>query len=837
MKKRVTGWLLRRDSWKQLILLAVIVLLFISGGIFLWVATLKIPDLESFQDKILSGSTRLYDKTGEIVLYDLNKDVRQQVVPYENISPYIKNATIAIEDSEFYVHKGVRPMAFLRAVIVNLQSGEFKQGGSTITQQVIKNALLTSDKRISRKIKEWVLALKLERIMTKDQILNLYLNGSPYGGNAYGVEEASKRFFNKSAKDLTLAESAYLAAIPQAPSTYSPFGKHVDKLETRKNVVLQRMKELNFISEAEYETARAEKVTFTKQDINSIKAPHFSMFIKEYLIEKYGEDVVNTGGLKVITTLDYKLQEKAEAIVKENALKNTKNFNATNAGMIAIDPATGQLLVMVGSRDYFDKEIDGNFNITTAHRQPGSSFKPFAYVTAFTKGYTPETVLFDVPTQFSTNCDAYGNPTSPGIQKDSCYMPNNYDLNFRGPMSLRNALAQSINIPAIKTLYLAGMKDTLQTARDLGITSLSNVNQYGLTLVLGGGEASPLEMTGAYGVFANNGMRNPTTGILKITDREGKVLEEFKADPKQVVPEQSVLLLNDVLSDNVARLPLNGPGSATDFGSRQVALKTGTTNDTRDTWIIGYTPQIAVGAWAGNNDNSVMIRKTSGLIIAPMWRQFMNEALKDLPEVAFKEPEPIDPNLKPILRGSWQGGQTYTVDRTTGLPATDATPPENREERSSGGEVHTILHYVDKNNPTGNPPANPASDSQYYLWETPVRNWAEKNGAASPNPQQNQQQPQNGAPLVIITSPTANASFNKSDRMNAAISTQSQTPLKRAEFYINGTYVGVKNSAPFNLDIDLSLSPASQGSNNQLKVVVFDQNEVKNETTLQFSIK
>ncbi len=708
-------------------MVAIIAVFILAGFLAIWITTLKLPDVNSIQDRFLAGSTKIYDRTGTILLYDLGQNVRQQVVPYDDISQNMKNATIAIEDEKFYQHSGIEVTSIIRALLADIITLHFTQGGSTITQQVVKNSLLTTDKTISRKIKEWVLSMKLEQVMTKDQILNLYLNGTSYGGNYYGVEEASENFFGTSSKNLDIAQSAYLAALPQAPSYYSPFGNNRSALDDRKNLVLEKMLSNNFITQAQYDSAKAEKVTFLQQQDNSIKAPHFVMFIENYLEAKYGDDMVKNGNLKVITTLDYTLQAKAEAIVKQYALSNQKKFNASNAAMTAIDPTTGQILVMVGSRDYFDTTIDGNFNVTLAHRQPGSAFKPFVYATAFNEGYTPDTVVFDVPTQFSTACDAYGNPLSPGAD---CYTPQNYDNKFVGPISFRDALAQSRNVPSIKVLYLAGIQNSITTAQDMGITSLGDANQYGLTLVLGGGEVSPLEMTSAYGVFADNGIRNPYTGILSVTDANDNVLEQYTANPQQVLPTQSALLINDVLSDNTARLPLNGPGSSTDFPDRDVALKTGTTNNYRDVWTIGYTPQIVVGAWAGNNDDTPMTHSTSGLIVAPMWRAFMDVALADYPPVTFLKPAPTDPNLKPVLRGIWQGNQTYTIDSSTGLLATDQTPANLRVEKAIPN-VHSILYWVNKDDPTGPAPTNPASDPQYSLWEPGVEAWVAANGSSS----------------------------------------------------------------------------------------------------------
>lgn len=837
--RRFTNWLFSKRFWKNAVLTVIIGFLFVTGIVMLWVASLRIPDLASFEEKVLAGSTRIYDKTGEILLYDLNQDVRRQVVPFSEISQHAKNATIAIEDEKFYEHKGIAIVSIFRAVWVDIQHLSLSQGGSTITQQVIKNSLLTTDKKISRKIKEWVLALKLERVMSKDEILNLYLNSTPYGGTVYGIEVASQNFFGKSSRDLTIAEAAYLAALPQSPSYYSPYGNHVNELTNRKNLVLAKMKELGYINEQEFNSAKAEKITFLKQRNNSIKAPHFVMFIRDYLEKKYGENEIKNGNLKVVTTLDFELQQKAEEIVKEYALRNEKNFNAENAALVAVEPSTGHILSMVGSRDYFDKDIQGSFNVATAHRQPGSAFKPFAYATAFTKGFTPDTVLFDLPTQFSTACDADGQPL-PGRNADDCYMPQNYDAQYMGPMTIRNALAQSRNIPAIKTLYLAGMKDTIETAKSLGITSLTDPDRYGLTLVLGGGEVSPLEITSAYSVFANNGLRNPYTGILKITDKKGRVLEEYKQSAEQAIPEQTALLVNSILSDNNARLPLNGAGAPTDFPTIEVALKTGTTNDYRDTWVVGYTPNIAVGTWAGNNDNSPMVKKTSGLIMAPLWRAFMDEAFKKYPPTAFKRPEPIDPTLKPILRGIWQGGQTYIIDTSTGLLATASTPPELRQERSyGGGNVHTILYWVDKNDPKGPPPENPSNDSQFNLWEKPVQAWANAhNGEFTTTPPTQYSDANNpeSAPKVKINTPAHTSSYVRSEKIIVSLSFQNRFPIQKTEFYVNdiliGSSVGDNPSYSF-----MPQDVPNIKEQNTLKVVMYDTAQNKGEDRVMFFLR
>lgn len=715
MIRLVTWWKRYRKDIFIDGLIGIFVLCLIGAGVLLvWIATLNIPDLSSFEERKVQQSTKIYDRTGEILLYDFHQDVRRTVIPYEQISRHIKNATVAVEDDTFFEHSGVRPLAILRSMISNIQKGggPFSgAGGSTITQQVIKNSILQHEKTLTRKVKEAILAFRLEQVLSKEEILGHYLNESPYGGTIYGVEEASLAFFSKRASEVTLAEAAYLASLPQLPTYYSPYGNHLDDLEIRKNFVLDKMLKLGFISQEEFDGAKNERVEFKPQVANGIHAPHFVFYIRDYLVEKYGEESLAERGLKVITTLDWKLQEQAEKIVKDKAFYNAKTFNAENAALVATDPTNGQILVMVGSRDYFDTEIDGNFNIALAERQPGSSFKPFVYATAFKKGYTPETVVFDLKTQFSTAC-APDNFTSEG----ECYSPDNYDHAFRGPVSFRNALAQSLNIPAVKALYLAGISDSIKMARDMGITTLTNANRYGLTLVLGGGEVKLIEMVGAYGTFANEGTRNELTGIVRIEDSTGTVIEEPEPSPKQVLDPNVTHQISDILSDNVARTPLYGANSTLYFPGRDVAAKTGTTNDKRDAWVLGYTPNLVVGAWAGNNDNRSM-SEISGLIVTPLWREFMDVALKTRDELSFKKPKPIDPSIKPVLRGVWFDAGAL-VNTTPNDSSGDV--PLTLQNAVSG--AHSILYFLDKNDPLGPQPSYP-TDQQFPLWEYPVTLW------------------------------------------------------------------------------------------------------------------
>jgi 1A family penicillin-binding protein len=823
-----------RKNLKTIIISLISLGFIVLGLIAFWFSTFEIPDLKSFETRTVSQSTKIYDRTGEILLFDVNQNLKREVIPFDQISPFIKKATIAIEDVGFYTHGGIQVKAIIRAVLSNLTGGS-TQGGSTITQQVIKNSLLTSEKLISRKLKEWILAIRLEKIMTKDEILNIYLNESPYGGSIYGVEEATQTFFGKKASVVTLAESAYIAAIPNAPTYYSPYGNNKQKLDERKNLVLQRMLDNNLINKAEYDKAKKEVVIFKDKLVNHIKAPHFVDYIQQYLEKKYGEKVVREDGLKVITTLDYKLESKAEEIVKKYALENEKVFNAENAALVAIDPKTGQILTMVGSRDYFDKEINGNFNVALAHRQPGSTFKPFVYTTAFNKGYTPDTVLFDLPTEFQTTCTPEGKPIG-DTNPDDCYMPENYDGEYLGPMTLREALAQSRNIPSIKLLYLAGVKDSLNTAKNMGISSLGDQNQYGLTLVLGGGEVSPLELTSAYGVFANAGVRNPYTAILKIENSKGEILEEYKNTPEQAISEESANKISDILSDNVARTPAYGINSPLYFKNQPVAVKTGTTNDYRDVWIVGYTPNLVVGAWAGNNDNSPMVKKTAGMIISPMWRAFMNEALPYFTKEYFTSPEPTPKEVKPVFRGVWQGYDSFTIDKISGKLATDLTPIETQQEVFTPN-IHEILYWVNKSDPWGAVPANPADDSQFNFWEYSVQKWAQTQNL--PNPTKpttydNVHTIEKGPHLTII-SPNNSLYYLPNQKMTVQTTNRGSYLLTKLDFYINDTYIGSSSQDPFLFSFTPSEINNISGKNT-LKVVATDAIFNKSETKIEFNV-
>ena len=658
----------------------------------------ELPNPEEFIDGQITQSTKIYDRAGEVLLYEIHGDQKRTVIPFSDIPQYSKEATLAIEDQNFYHHAAMDWKGTLRALITNLTTGEMSQGGSTITQQLARNTFLTAEKTIQRKIKELILANWIEEKYTKDKILELYLNQIPYGTNAYGIESASQTYFNKSAKDLSLAESATLAAMIQAPSYYSPWGTHMEELINRKNYVLEQMNKLGFIDKQEEESAQKIKLVFASQNIGIIKAPHFVMMVEDYLIQKYGEDIVEKGGLRVITTLDWKLQQIAETAVENGANRNTELYQGKNAALVAQDPKTGQILALVGSKDYFDKSVDGNFNVAVQGlRQPGSSFKPFAYVTAFEKGYSPNTVIFDLPTEFSSYTDVCRLVNiNYNDENPLCFHPQNFDGDFRGPINLRNSLAQSINVASVKVLYLAGLNDTIKTAQNFGLTTINDPGRYGLSLVLGGGEVKLIDMVEAYSVFSQEGIKHNQAIILEVDSAKGDILEKYLDQATRVIDQQYPKLVNNILSDIDARAGLfQSSLNLTVFPGRDVALKTGTTNDYKDAWTLGYTPSLTIGVWAGNSDN-IPMQKHAGSILAavPIWSEFMNAALQNYPMEFFNKPDGVQEN-KPMMNGE------YIIN----------------------GQVHEILYYVDKTNPMGPQPLNPEYDSQFWNWELPLKNW------------------------------------------------------------------------------------------------------------------
>jgi len=596
-------------------------------------------------------SSVILDRTGKEVLYDLFVDQNRKFTPLADVPDYLRKATIAIEDKDFYKHAGFDPLAFFR-IIKNLIVSRRLIGGSTLTQQLVKNVLLTNERTVTRKIREFVLALRIEKRFTKDEILQMYLNEAPYGGTARGVASAAQMYFGKDAKDLNLVESIILAGIPQAPTRYSPLLSSNSKAYiTRAREVARRMREDGYIDATTEKQVidSLDRVEF-RSNTTSLQAGHFVMYVKQQLDDLFGPGIMDAGGLKVTTTLDLPMQLTAEKIVAEEIAKVEKPLQISNGASVIINPNNGEVLSMVGSRGYFDKAIDGQVNVVTRLRQPGSSIKPLVYATAFSKGFTPATMLSDVVTEF------------PGKDDKTPYMPRDYDGKERGPVRLRDALGSSLNVPAVKLLALTGVRDVLAQGAKMGIDSLDPSKEtqlrLGLSMALGGGEIRLLDLASAYGAFANSGMKVTPISILKVEDRNGKVLFENKpVAPERVLDERVAFLVDQVLSDNNARLLTFGPNSYLNLGGRAVAVKTGTTNDLRDNWTLGWTRDIVVGVWVGNNDNSQMKNVASGVSgAAPIWRREMLEVLSKIPDRAWETPKGV--------------GQV-DVDKISGYPAHD----------------------------------------------------------------------------------------------------------------------------------------------------------------------
>lgn len=670
----------------------------IAGFIFFFNITRSLPKPEEIVDIQVSQSTKIYDRDGESLLYEIYGEEKRTIVEPSEIPNFVREATISIEDDSFYSHPAFDIRGIIRALVTNFIHGGVVQGGSTITQQLAKNAFLSQERTISRKIKELILAMRLEQRYSKDEILNLYLNQVPYGSNAYGIEAAAQTFFNKSAKDLNINEAAFLAALPQSPSYYSPWGVHLDELVDRKNTVLKRMSQLGYIDDAQFDSASESAPDFVTQPETGLQAPHFVIYIQDYLLKNYGEDALRADGLRVVTTLDKDLQLLAENVVKDGVNRNDELYNGSNGALIAIDPQTGHILAMVGSKDYFgDPEptgctpgrncrFEGNFNVATQGlRQPGSSIKPIAYITAMAGGFTPDTIIWDVPTEFSTRCSSVVNFNN---RSSSCYHPQNFDLRFRGPVTMREALAQSINVPSVKTLYLAGLDKTIETALKMGITTLDDPSRLGLSLVLGGGEVRLIELANAYATLAADGVYRPPVGIIRIENSRGDVLEEYEDIGRQVLDAQNVRIINDILSDIELRSGLfQASLNLTLIPGRQVALKTGTTNDYVDAWTFGYTPDLVVGVWAGNNNRDPLKARGSSILAAvPMWHKFFSSALTEKPLSTFVRPARIFTD-NPIFRGEL-----------------------------IKNSLHTVLYHI-----------NRAEDSQFNNWEVGVAGWLQNN--------------------------------------------------------------------------------------------------------------
>lgn len=807
--KKPTGRKWKRDwNWKKIWtwLFRLSALGILAAAIMFLYYSKDLPDPNKLLDRSIPESTKIFARDGSL-LYEIHGEYKRTQVTLDQISPYVKNATVAVEDKDFYNHGGISIRGILRSAVVDILTLRKSQGASTITQQFVRNAILTKDKSWDRKIREAILAIAIDARFSKEQILNFYLNEIPYGRNAYGIEAASQTFFNKSAKDLNLAESAYLAALPQSPTYYNPSGPHRADLDARKNTILTLMRQQNYITAEQEQQAKNETVKFSTIT-NGIKAPHFVLWVEDYLANKYGDKTLEEGGLQIYTTLDPRLQDIAEKVVKENIAKESKKYSVNNAALVAIDPKTGQILAMVGSKDYFgDPEPAGctpgknctfepNVNVALSQRQPGSSFKPYVYVTAFKPDfkYAPASMLMDVVTNF-------------GTYNGKDYVPHNYNDQNYGPVSMRQALAGSLNIPAVKTLDLVGVDNAVQTARDLGITS--PLADCGLSLVLGGCEVRLLDHVAAYATIANMGVKNEKTPILKVLDKTGTTMEEYQSNSKTVLDTKAAYELISIMTDNNARSFIFGASSPLTLPDRPVAAKTGTTQNWHDGWTLGFTPSLAAGVWAGNNDGTLLKKGADGVVVAaPIWHDFMQQALANSPAEAFTQPDGIQNILVDSISGKLPTQYTPStktevfadysiptdydnvhinvpINSQTGQPADSSTP-----QNQITNKTYTILHSERRDNPN---------------WENPVVAWALANGYQYP-PNENLYLPQknnSGGVSVSIINPQDQAIIS-SLPLKIEVAASAPDNISRVELSIDGQFFQSLSGAPYSFQINSS---------------------------------
>ena len=708
----------RKKIKKVLFYLTSSAFLFGVGTIILFYNFVTLPSIEGVNFIKETNSVILIDRNNKF-LFDFSKNQKKVLVQYENISPFIIKAILAIEDDRFFEHNGLRISSFIRATLVNIKNLSFSQGGSTITQQVVKNSLLTGDKKITRKLKEFILAPKLEDELSKEEILELYFNTIAYGGVVYGIGEATINFFNKKPTEVTLAEAAYLAAIPKAPTYYSPYGKNKTELEKRKDLILERMLSLGWITQEEFIKAKNEVVLFNNREKFTINAPHFVFYVEEKLKALYG-GAKGLEGETIKTTLDLELQQSIEKIISNALLEYEDVYELKNIAALVLSTKTGDILSMVGSSDFFNEDISGFVNITTSLRQPGSSIKPFIYTRAFEKGFTRRTALFDVDTEFNPEClpqsEIEKNEQKPRAPKlldqelddteDTieikeglinkglkCYSPVNYDGKFAGPITIEKALSESKNIPAVKTLYLVGINKMINTLNELGITSFDR-NSLGLSLALGGLDVSPLKWASAYTALSNNGVHVESNWLLGKETKKTKIFDS-----------QATKNTNVILSDINLKSSLYKTTFTNNLGNYSIAVKTGTTNNSRDLWVIGYTPEIVVLIWGGNADGAPIVAKNnstrvlSGLLVRPVFNPIIEKVIRKYSskEKTFSKPLPQAIPF-PVLNGIW-----YEKD----------------------GTPHSVLHFINKKDLNTLPIGD--NDSQYENWELGVSLWEKEN--------------------------------------------------------------------------------------------------------------
>ena len=826
-------WKIRIINWlTKLAVFGVIAFVLLFLFLFIWYSRdLPLPDKIKRHEGF---STVILDRSDKPV-YDIYQDKNRIPVQLTDIPDPLKKATIAIEDKDFYKHQGFDTRGILRAIFY-IATFRGIQGGSTLTQQLVKNVLLTSERTLPRKIKEFILAVQIERKYSKDEILQMYLNEAPYGGTMWGIESAAQGYFGKPTRDLTLAESAILAGLPQRPSFFSPFGSNATAYKERTLEVLRRMREDGYITpNQEYDAKKGLNDTKFATPGAQFKAPHFVLYVKKQLIDQFGEKLVDEGGLRVTTTLDLTLQDKAETIVREEITK-LKGLNVSNSALLAINPQTGEILAYVGSRDYEGDEPDfqGKFDVVSmGYRQPGSALKQITYATAFAHGYTPATLLMDTETHF------------PGGENLPDYIPKNYDGKFRGPVQIRFALGNSINVPAVKMTAFVGVREVLKTAYDLGIESLKptdeNVKKLGLSLTLGGGEVRLLDLTSAFGVFATGGIKNDYFAIQKVVDSSGKTIYEHKkTNGRRVLNEDVTFLTSHILLDNNARREVFGERSYLVVPGKTVPVKTGTTDDKRDNWTVGYTPSVVLGVWVGNNDNSAMNPKlASGATgAAPIWNRVMQEALKSKPDEQFKKPD----NVISMEIDAFAGGLPHEGRATRSeyfikgteptsispiykkikLSKSDNNKLANPVEIATGAYDEKDFIVFTENDPTSRDGKN--------RFQEGIDAWVEKQGDPLYHPPKDTSTTSENSVIVKIKKPENQSQI---DDNNVEVLSQASAvkDIKKMELYVDDSLKTTVNNNSLNESITLATGI------HKIKVKAYDSANNSGESEVTIGIK
>lgn len=824
---------LKRQYFRQKIIVQVLIFLTLallagfifSFLVFAWYA----KDLPSpgKLSQVSGYSTVFYDREGK-VLYDMYKDKNRVPVKLSDISLSLKQATIAIEDKNFYKHGGISEIGLLRA-FVNIIFRHRLEGGSTITQQLIKNVLLDSQRTFSRKIKEWILAIGVERKYTKDEILEMYLNEAPYGGSFWGVGSAVKGYFDKEPKDLNLVESVILAGLPQSPTYYSPFIGKDNAWKGRAVAVLRRMREDGYINKTQ-ENQTLNKINDYKFSTPylAINAPHFVFYVKDQVEKEYGNKIIDQG-IKIKTTLSLEAQKIVQKIV-EKEIKNLKDFKVTNGAVVVLDSQTGEILAMVGSYDYNDMNF-GKFNATFGLRQPGSAIKPITYALAFEKGYTPSTILMDVKTIF---------PDQGGKE----YIPENYDGKFKGPIQLRFALGNSINIPAVKLLAMVGIKDFLQKASQMGLTTLApnetNLRRFGLSITLGGGEVTLMDLTKAFAVFARGGTAKEEQSILEISDYKDKsIFKSKKAKETSVLSPEVSYLISHILSDNYARIDVFGPNSYLNIPGKTAAVKTGTTNDKRDNWAVGYTKGITVGVWVGNNDNTPMDPKiASGATGAsPIWYKIMIALLKKYPDGIKDKPDKVKAvTIDGYLGGLPKDGSTraeYFIEGTEPkdtssfykklkISKSNAKLANEIEIKNSDYEEKDFIVFREN---------DPVSTDGRNRWQEGINEWLKGQGDIKYHPPTEVSDNNSDSVIVSIKSPNDKETLSSGDiTINARIT--SVNPIKNVKVYLNGAEIKNYDEDKKEVNEPMTLSDGAY----ELQVKATNTKDQSGDSTIKFGV-